>query len=789
MTEIMVQTWEENVREHADDRLSGPRGSWWFTGKQPLRGECPGITEDGTVTSLPMPDLSVCDRAAVLDYFDNSWTLQETLFAGLQTAEAFYRPPSHGLRHPMIFYYGHPAALYVNKLRVAGLLSGPVDAYLEDILETGVDEMSWDDMSKNEMTWPSVARVHAYRAVVYGLVRGIIEDTPFAPDLGRPVTDGDQAWALFMGFEHDRIHLETSSVLIRELPRRLVERHAAWPAAAPRRRTTPDNAPVPAAVPQNAMVQVAGGTAIIGKPRSFPSYGWDNEYGEKAVDVAGFAASRYLISNGEFYRFVQDGGYRTPGYWSEEGWGWRQFRNAKHPRFWEPDGPSGLHRYRLRTIFEELDMPWDWPVCVNYHEAKAYCAWRGREDGRSYRLPTEAEFRRLRGLPARPAAADDPVLHRSGAQFLDDGVNLNLALGSESPVDQSPAGPSGVHDTAGNLWQWCEDVAHALDGFDVHPYYEDFSTPCFDGEHQMILGGAFISTGDEASIWARFHFRPHFLQQSGLRIVSPSVPETPAAGADAGAGRYATKALLDSYLLLHYGSREDTFDRKDHYLGAAYGFPQRLAALLAREAARAGARLDRVLDLGCAVGGVSLRLAADVGCDVVGVDSSASFIAAARRLAEGEQLRYDRPDQGAATTSLAARAPSPAADANVEFRVADAAALPGDLGAFDAVILANLLDRVGDPRACLRQLAGDHSLLRPGGLLLVTSPWSWQPGYADPAQWIGGAPDGPSSEQELRALVSGAFELVAESDEPGVLRNHRRHYETFQADVSLWRKR
>jgi hypothetical protein len=56
----------------------------------------------------------------------------------------------------MIFYYGHPAALYVNKLRVAGLLDKPVNEYFEHIFETGVDEMAWDDLSKNDMEWPMV---------------------------------------------------------------------------------------------------------------------------------------------------------------------------------------------------------------------------------------------------------------------------------------------------------------------------------------------------------------------------------------------------------------------------------------------------------------------------------------------------------------------------------------------------------------------------------------------------------------------------------------------------------
>ena len=40
-------------------------------------------------------------------------------------------------------------------------------------------------------------------------------------------------------------------------------------------------------------------------------------------------------------------------------------------------------------------MPWDWPVLVNYHEVKAFCAWKGP----NYRVPTEAEHHRMRGDP------------------------------------------------------------------------------------------------------------------------------------------------------------------------------------------------------------------------------------------------------------------------------------------------------------------------------------------------------------------------------------------------------
>ena len=48
-----------------------------------------------------------------------------------------------------------------------------------------------------------------------------------------------------------------------------------------------------------------------------------------------------------------------------------------------------------RAMYDVIDMPWDWPVDVNYHEAKAFCKWKGPE----YRLPTEAEHNRIRGDP------------------------------------------------------------------------------------------------------------------------------------------------------------------------------------------------------------------------------------------------------------------------------------------------------------------------------------------------------------------------------------------------------
>lgn len=484
-------------------------GDRWWTGLAPQ--QCLGFCKESqTLHALPLLNLSLCSRQDVLDYFNNSWTLTELLFAGLKTDSAYTRSPYHQLRHPLIFYYGHPAVLYLNKMRLAGLIEKPVDLYLEKILETGVDEMSWDDMAKNEMLWPKVEEVHAYRKKVYTLVKQVIETHP---DLESPQKffaqnpQNHPLWSLWMGMEHEKIHLETSSVLIRELPQEIVETPKHWAELHPSAKTPQARLNSPIAWKKMQACKVR-----IGKETNAPSYGWDNEYGHRDVELRDFQYTEKLISNADYYEFVRSGSYIEDRFWKPEGLHWRKFRNTKRPTFWMAVGPEGLHEYKLRTIFSVIDMPWNWPVEVNYHEAEAYCAWKQEQDRSSlkYRLLTEAEHH-----AARNCNGKDPILQ---SRHFDDmkappdmPANFNLKYGSPSPVDA---------EVFGNVWQWVEDQFNPLTQFKVHSYYDDFSTPCFDGKHQMIMGGSFISCGHEASVYARFHFRPHFYQHSGFRIAA-----------------------------------------------------------------------------------------------------------------------------------------------------------------------------------------------------------------------------------------------------------------------------
>ena len=491
-----------------DHQLKKVFGDSWWTGLAPEK--CAGFDKERQcLTALPLLNLEICSREDILAYFNNSWTLTELLFQSLKVEEAYKRPPYHELRHPLIFYYGHPAVLYLNKLRVAGLRKDPVNIYLEKVLETGVDEMSWDDMSKNEMDWPSVRAVHEYRKQVSDIVVDVIKNHP---DLAKPgkFLKNSPWWSLWMGMEHEKIHFETSSVLMRELPVEYLETPKYWVPLHPTANETTFKEI------SNAWKKASAKKVKIGKPDHTPSFGWDNEYGERTVDVKEFQYSSHQITNREYYDFVASGGYIQDKYWLPEGKEWRRFRNTKRPTFWVATGPEGSHEYSLRTLFTIIPMPWSWPAEVNYHEAQAYIRWKEEKDNSSlkYRLLTEAEFVSLTDAKA------DPVLQKKTYQG-DTLAQKNLEEMYAANFNFLWSSPKNANEELyGNTWHWLEDQFNPLDGFSVHPYYDDFSTPCFDGKHQMIRGGSFMSCGHEASTFARFHFRPHFYQHSGFRIAA-----------------------------------------------------------------------------------------------------------------------------------------------------------------------------------------------------------------------------------------------------------------------------
>jgi putative 4-mercaptohistidine N1-methyltranferase len=247
---------------------------------------------------------------------------------------------------------------------------------------------------------------------------------------------------------------------------------------------------------------------------------------------------------------------------------------------------------------------------------------------------------------------------------------------------------------------------------------------------------------------------------------------------------YETDKLLHEYLLFHYGTPEEVlpyaFGPRD-----ALDYPVRCAHECA--AGADGRDQARALDLGCAVGRSSFELARFCR-EVVGIDYSHRFVAAAEQIRTTGGMDYLRADEGVCGTPLRAGLPAGVDPGRVRFEQGDAMELRGDLGAFDVVLLANLIDRLHEPARCLNRLP---ELVAQDGLLVVTSPYTWMEEYTPATHWLGGLPGDPSSRSTLEGLrrhLEPAFRLESTKDLPFLIREHARKFQWSVAQASVWRR-
>lgn len=477
---------------------------------------------------------------------------------------------------------------------------------------------------------------------------------------------------------------------------------------------------------------------------------------------------------------------------------------------------------------------------MNYYEAKAYCRWKTAKEGSStskpYRILTEAEHHIIRHREhnldaARENVGADRVMITPGSTFAEGetGANLNLSYSSQNPVDFFQPSQTGHRDTTGNAWEWTEDHFNPLKGFEVHHVYDDFSTPCFDGKHSMIVGGSFISTGDEASVFARFHFRPHFLQHSGFRLVrsNDDAPAThlfagnfegQAAARDAAEGGsgggnnpngpndatenvYETEDSVHMYLGLHFpssGEVENVPPILPHANAPVHGlrFPQRVAQLL--KALKPEYNNNKALDIGCAVGGASFELARTFD-SVDAFDFSQAFIQTAQRMKDGEDVRYKVPIEAELFEEVRAiheEGVDDLARDRVHFFTGDACQMNemvshGLLDTYDGAVMSNLLCRLPDPVACLNALP---NVMNDGGVIVMVTPFSWLTQFTPRSKWLGGFHDpvtkeAISSKDVLKEVMeSNGFEKIHEEEIPLVIREHRRKYQYIVSEATGWRK-
>jgi len=178
---------------------------------------------------------------------------------------------------------------------------------------------------------------------------------------------------------------------------------------------------------------------------------FDNEKWQHSVSVPAFEIDANPISEAEFADFVDSGAYRHRSCWSEAGWAWREASQSSHPMYWKKESDT----WRVRRFDRWTPIIPDAPMLhVNYHEARAFAKWKGRE------LPLAAQWLRATAM----------------SEFI-----------------------------WGTAWEWLRDPFSPYPGFSPDPY-RDYSLPWFHSHFELRGGGPLTD-----QLLKRTHFRNFYL--------------------------------------------------------------------------------------------------------------------------------------------------------------------------------------------------------------------------------------------------------------------------------------
>jgi sulfatase modifying factor 1 len=242
---------------------------------------------------------------------------------------------------------------------------------------------------------------------------------------------------------------------------------------------------------------IAGAFLMGTTDRRFPD---DGEGPVREVVLDPFQIACHAVSNLQFGDFVRETGYTTDaerygssfvfdGLLTEKGRCEHAARAAETPwwvqvphAYWaQPEGAGS-------TILDRLDHP---AVHISWNDAKAYCLWSGT------RLPTEAEWEMAArgGLEQATYPWGNELLpggeHRCNiwqGNFPDRNTINDGYLGT-APVHAFDPNGFGLHNVAGNVWEWCEDY------FSPTYHSKTAARNSFNGEpapNRSLRGGSFL---------------------------------------------------------------------------------------------------------------------------------------------------------------------------------------------------------------------------------------------------------------------------------------------------------
>jgi gamma-glutamyl hercynylcysteine S-oxide synthase len=376
-------------------------------------------------------------RLDLLTRYSDSRRETDRLFSILVPAALYDRPIPE--RHRIVFYIGHLEAFDWNLLR-DHLELARFHSEFDNLFAFGIDPVDGGLPNDKPGDWPSIDQVETYR----NRIRHELDAA-----LGGAAESEELVQLMNIAIEHRLMHAETLEYMFHQLPYET--------------KVTPElQRPTSLASVTPEMIQIPAGVATLGLKRGFGQFGWDNEFQAQTVEVPTFSIDKYKVTNGQFAKFVEGGGYSRRSLWSQEDWDWKSSSEVSHPVFWVKIDD----RFHYRGMFEEIPLALDSPVYVSHAEASAYARWVGKA------LPTEAEWHRA----------------AYGAQAPQD----TRKLWDPPPVGSFPELSSafGIEGLFGTAWEWTSTTFAPFPGFQITPAYPGYSANFFDGKHFVMKGGS-----------------------------------------------------------------------------------------------------------------------------------------------------------------------------------------------------------------------------------------------------------------------------------------------------------
>ncbi|HET6517879.1 MAG TPA: ergothioneine biosynthesis protein EgtB [Nitrosopumilaceae archaeon] len=302
---------------------------------------------------------------------------------------------------------------------------------------------------------PTVDQIFEYFQVISQRIQEFLQSTTLSAEAARLIV---------MGFHHECQHQE---LLVYDLQHLLADQYR------PVKKNSP---PSPKNLEQKS-IQIKGGLYTMGYNGN--DYCYDIELPEHKIYLNDYKIDSFPVTNEQFMKFIDDGGYNDYKFWLSDGWEKVKENDWQAPMYWEKiDGQWFTQDFIGKRKINPKE-----PVChVSFYEADAYCKWVGK------RLPTEAEWEKAacwneekQRKTIFPWGNDSPS---SQANLLES------YLWNCSEIGSYPEGKSayGCHQMIGDVWEWTSSEFVGYPGFKTG--FDEYNDKWFTNQ-KVLRGGSF----------------------------------------------------------------------------------------------------------------------------------------------------------------------------------------------------------------------------------------------------------------------------------------------------------